>query len=54
MTSPSVTILSGVPGMPGLRIDDGMPYPETTVDFVKILRNQGVEVDYETPREQRR
>jgi hypothetical protein len=54
MTTASVTILPGVPGMPELRVDDGVPYPESTVDFVKVLRHQGVEVEYDVPRDQRR
>lgn len=51
----SVTVLAGVPNMAGLTVDDGVtPFPDTTTDFVKVLREHGVEVEYAVPRERRR
>lgn len=53
-TNPVVTILPGVPGMESLRVDDGcVPYPTSTVDFVKVLREAGFEVQFTEPRETR-
>jgi hypothetical protein len=49
-----VTVLPGVPNMAGLTVDDGaVPFPDTTTDFVKVLRHHGLEVEYAVPRERR-
>ncbi len=51
----AVTVLPGVPNMARLTVDDGVvPFPDTTVDFVKILRERGIVVEYAVPREDRR
>ena len=58
MTNPdssSVAVLPGVPNMGGLTVDDGIvPFPDTTVDFVKILRAHGLNVEFTVAREDRR
>lgn len=49
-----VTVLPGVPNMPRLKIDSGVaPFPNTTTDFVKILREHGISVEYSVPKDQR-
>lgn len=59
MTAPEtppaqVTVLPGVPGMEDLTVDDGVvPFPDTTSDFVKILRHRGISVEYAVPRAER-
>jgi hypothetical protein len=35
-------VLPGVPGMPDLRDGERVPYPDSTVDFVKIARAAGL------------
>jgi len=51
----TVVVLPGVPNMDGLVVDDGrVPYPDTTPDFVKILRRHGLTVTFSEPREDRR
>jgi hypothetical protein len=50
-----VTILPGVPGMEGLLIDDDrVPYPDSTPDVAKILKELGFEVRFTEARESRR
>jgi hypothetical protein len=52
---PVVTVLPGVPGMPNLVADGGrVPYPDSTVDFVKILKELGVDVVFTEVKEERR
>lgn len=52
--TPDVTILPGVPNMTGLTVDDGViPFPDTTADVVKLLRQRGFSVEYSVPRNQR-
>jgi hypothetical protein len=47
-TSRTVMIMRGVPGLAMPTIDrDINPYPDTAVDFAKILRAAGLEVVYE-------
>jgi hypothetical protein len=44
---PTITILPGIPGKPDMRVDDGhVPYPDTTSDMVKILRELGFETGF--------
>lgn len=51
---PDVTVLPGVPNMDGLTVDDGVvPFPDTTTDVVKLLRQRGISVEYSVPRDQR-
>lgn len=51
---PGVTVLPGVPNMPGLKVDDGVvPFPDTTTDFVKLIRQRGIQVEYAVPKDQR-
>lgn len=41
--------------MESLRVDDDrIPYPDSTTDFVKVLREMGFEVQFTEPREARR
>lgn len=58
MTNPhssSVAVLPGVPNMRGLTVDDGIvPFPDTTVDFVKVLRARGLKVEFTVARDDRR
>lgn len=44
-----------LPGMPGRPSPGGVesPYPDLTTDIVKLLREQGLSVDYAQAREQR-
>lgn len=49
-----VTVLPGVPNMAKLKIDSGVtPFPNTTTDFVKVLREHGISVEYSVPKDQR-
>jgi len=51
----TVQVLPGVPGMPELRVDDDrVPYPDTTIDMVKVLRERGLDPQLLEPREERR
>jgi hypothetical protein len=48
-------VVAGIPGRPdpeGLAADD-RPYPTSTADIVKLLREQGYRVEYEDPPERR-
>lgn len=48
-------ILPGVPGMESLRVDgDHVPYPDSTPDMAKVLREMGFDVRFTEPREARR
>jgi hypothetical protein len=48
-----VLVLPGIPGNRE-RLDDGRgAYPDTTVDVVKLLREQGISVDYAEAADQR-
>jgi hypothetical protein len=50
-----VTVLPGVPGMERLRVDDDRtPYPDSTQDFVKVLREHRLEATFLDDREDRR
>lgn len=40
--------------MNGLRVDDRVPYPDSTQDFVKILRQRGLEAAFGDDRGDRR
>lgn len=47
--------MAGVPGMPDLRVDGNrVPYPDSTTDFVKVLRSLGFDPQFREPREDRR
>jgi hypothetical protein len=49
-----VEILAGMPSLPAFTADSGkFPYPDTTVDIVKILRERSLEVSFEHSRDQR-
>jgi len=49
-----VTVVPGVPNMAGLTVDQGVvPFPDSTSDFVKLLREREIPVDFLVPREQR-
>lgn len=51
---PGVTVLPGVPNMAGLTVDDSVvPFPDSTSDFVKLIRERGISVNYSVPRDQR-
>ena len=53
--SSGFVVLPGVPNMPGLTVDEGVtPFPDTTTDFVKVLRARGADIRYSLPREERR
>jgi hypothetical protein len=57
MTDPTrqVTVMPGVPNMPGLTLDGGVvPFPDTTTDFVKVLQERGITAKFAVPRESRR
>ena len=49
-----ILILPGVPGMPDLRVDERVPYPDTTIDIAKSLRNAGYDVEFTEERDDRR
>lgn len=50
----SVSVLPGVPNMAGLTVDDSVvPFPDSTSDFVKLIRERGISVNYSVPRDQR-
>jgi len=41
--------------MPDFRVDDDLtPYPDSTIDFVKVIRERGLDVRYELAPEDRR
>jgi hypothetical protein len=47
MDSCRVIIMAGLPDRPDYSVPNGHPYPLLTSDIVKLLRQQGLEVDYE-------
>ena len=50
-----VAVLPGVPSMDQIVVDDGrVPYPDTTPDFVKILRIRGLSATFSDARQDRR
>ena len=49
-----VAVLPGVPGMDGLSVDGRTPYPDSTQDFVKVLRERGLEAQFQDGRDERR
>lgn len=45
-------VLPGIPGMAGVRDGDRIPYPDSTIDFVKVAREHGLEPTFlDTPDE---
>lgn len=49
-----VTVLPGVPDMEGLSVDGQTPYPDSTQDFVKVLREHGLQAEFRDGRSERR
>lgn len=51
---PDVVVLPGVPDTGVVRLEDGLwAYPGTTTDVVKLLREQGLTVEWSHPKEER-
>jgi hypothetical protein len=52
--TPDVVIRPGIPGLGFEELDDSTAgYPSTSDDFIKLLRERGVAVDYDRPLSER-